>query len=103
MAPTASTSNAPQTTLNLSNNLMVKKVKSCLIPNSYIAQAKLKPARIYKGAVDAVPAPTAGFQPRPPQQGPRHITGISFDDRGDQLITAAEDETFRLYNCKSGK
>ncbi|KAF9046861.1 WD40 repeat-like protein [Hymenopellis radicata] len=87
MAPTASTSNAPQATLTLSNNLM----------------AKLKPARIYKGAVDAVPAPAAGFQPRQQQQGPRHITGISFDDRGDQVITAAEDETFRLYNCKSGK
>lgn len=34
---------------------------------------------------------------------PRHITGISFDDRGDQVITAGEDETFRLYNCKTGK
>ena len=34
---------------------------------------------------------------------PRHITAISFDDRGDTLITAAEDDTFRLYNCKTGK
>ena len=31
------------------------------------------------------------------------MTGISFDDRGDQVITAGEDETFRLYNCKTGK
>ena len=36
-------------------------------------------------------------------QGPRHITGVSFDDRGEFVLTAADDETFRLYNCKTGK
>lgn len=35
--------------------------------------------------------------------GPRHITAITFDDRGDQVLTASEDETFRLYSCKTGK
>ena len=101
----ASTSNAPaMATLTLTNIVMV----STLVPLSSrpltITQSKLKPARIYKNAVDTVPAPSAGFSsPRPPTQGPRHITGMSFDDRGDQVITAAEDETFRLYNCKSGK
>jgi len=34
---------------------------------------------------------------------PRHITGITFDDRGDTVVTAAEDETFRVWNCKTGK
>ncbi|KAK0235790.1 WD40-repeat-containing domain protein [Armillaria nabsnona] len=88
MAPQASTSNTPQhPPLSLTNNLMTK----------------LKPARIYKGAVDSLPQPSPSFPPRPGSQGPRHITGICFDDRGDQVITAAEDETFRLYNCKSGK
>ncbi|KZT42166.1 WD40 repeat-like protein [Sistotremastrum suecicum HHB10207 ss-3] len=34
---------------------------------------------------------------------PNQITGMSFDDRGDYLITAAEDECFKLWNCKTGK
>ncbi|KAI0833258.1 WD40-repeat-containing domain protein [Trametes gibbosa] len=66
--------------------------------------SKLKPARIFKNAVEQQAPPSPGSaSPRPSQHGPRQITGISFDDRGDQVITAAEDETFRLYNCKSGK
>ncbi|KAJ6630995.1 WD40-repeat-containing domain protein [Mycena sp. CBHHK59/15] len=65
--------------------------------------AKFKPARIIKGAVEPLPPPGTSNQPRPQFPGPRHITGISFDDRGDQVITAAEDETFRLYSCKTGK
>ncbi|KZW02757.1 WD40 repeat-like protein [Exidia glandulosa HHB12029] len=28
---------------------------------------------------------------------------MCFDDRGDSLVTAAEDEQFRLYNAKTGK
>ncbi|KAF8212530.1 WD40-repeat-containing domain protein [Mycena galopus ATCC 62051] len=73
------------------------------IPLSNAAMAKFKPAKIIKGAVEALPPPGTANQPRPQHSGPRHITGISFDDRGDQVITASEDETFRLYSCKSGK
>jgi len=69
------------------------------VPLTSSLMAKLKPAKIFKAAVDPAPPPPPGN--RVPVQ-PRHITGISFDDRGDQLITAAEDETFRLYNCKLG-
>ncbi|OCH95450.1 WD40 repeat-like protein [Obba rivulosa] len=66
--------------------------------------AKLKPAKIFKNAVEQAPPPSPGsHSPRSPNAGPRHITGINFDDRGDQVITAGEDETFRLYSCKSGK
>ncbi|EIW58086.1 WD-repeat containing protein SWD2 [Trametes versicolor FP-101664 SS1] len=66
--------------------------------------SKLKPARIFKTAVEQQTPPSPGSaSPRPSQLGPRQISGISFDDRGDQVITAAEDETFRLYNCKTGK
>jgi COMPASS component SWD2 len=66
-------------------------------------QGKFKPAKIFKTAVEP-PSPTPGsYSQRSANTGPRHITGISFDDRGDQVITAAEDETFRLYNCKTGK
>ena len=65
---------------------------------------KLKPAKIYKAAVDSQPSGPSGNTQRPSSSnGLRSITGISFDDRGDQVITAGEDETFRLYGCKSGK
>ena len=65
----------------------------------------MKAAKVFKNAVDNNPPPSPGQGGRSPQaqQGPKHITGLSFDDRGDQCITAAEDETFRLYSCKSGK
>lgn len=62
--------------------------------------ARYKPAKIFKGSVDPSNAPS-GSPGRP--QPPRHITGMAFDDFGDTLVTAAEDETFRLYNCKTGK
>ncbi|KAF8223122.1 WD40 repeat-like protein [Tricholoma matsutake] len=90
MAPQASNSNgnAPPATIPLTNSLM----------------GKLKPAKIFKTAVEPQPPPTPGnYSQRSTNSGPRHITGISFDDRGDQVITAGEDETFRLYNCKTGK
>ncbi|GLB40503.1 putative WD40 repeat-like protein [Lyophyllum shimeji] len=80
--------NAPPPTLALTNALMTK----------------LKPAKIFKNAVEPASTPPAGNYPqRSANAGPRHITGISFDDRGDQVITAGEDETFRLYSCKTGK
>ncbi|KAH7873431.1 WD40-repeat-containing domain protein [Lentinula edodes] len=83
MAPSINANNgSSQPQLTLSNGTMLK----------------LKPSRIFKTAVEN---PTVS--PGRPSFGPRHITGICFDDRGDQLLTAAEDETFRLYNCKSGK
>ncbi|CAK5268822.1 unnamed protein product [Mycena citricolor] len=68
-----------------------------------ISMTKLKPAKIIKNAVEPTPQPGPSGTPRPQYSGPRHITGISYDDRGDQVITASEDETFRLYNCKTGK
>jgi COMPASS component SWD2 len=68
-------------------------------------QTKLKPAKVFKGSVEPGPLPSSSSLGalRGPVQGPRHITGLSFDDRGEFVLTAAEDETFRLYSCKSGK
>ncbi|KAF8199651.1 WD40-repeat-containing domain protein [Pholiota molesta] len=65
----------------------------------------MKPAKIFKTAIDTAPITQApgGQQQRPPNPTPRSITGITFDDRGDQVVTAGEDETFRVYNCKTGK
>jgi len=65
-------------------------------------QTKLKPAKVFKNAVEPTPPLPAGSSLRS-NAGPRHITSITFDDRGDQVLTASEDETFRLYSCKSGK
>lgn len=68
------------------------------------SMGKFKPAKIFKNAVEPAPPPAPGsVSPRGPNAGPRHITGVSFDDRGDVLVTAAEDETFNLYSCKTGK
>ncbi|RDB25808.1 WD repeat-containing protein 82 [Hypsizygus marmoreus] len=86
--PSSSDRNGPPPTLALTNAVMTK----------------LKPAKIFKTAIEPPPQPTPGsYSQRSANQGPRHITGICFDDRGDQLITAGEDETFRVYSCKSGK
>lgn len=31
------------------------------------------------------------------------ITSLSFDDKGEFLVTAGQDETIQLFNCKTGK
>ena len=95
----------PPTSLTYTAQTMVKTDVSQAIQHMILSQSsqqnRFKPARIFKGAVD--PPPPGSSSPRGPNTGPRQITGMSFDDRGDVLITAAEDETFRLYNCKTGK
>jgi COMPASS component SWD2 len=51
---------------------------------------------------NAVDAPTQdGTVKKTPSSA--QITGLSFDDRGETLVTAGGDETFKLYNIKSGK
>ncbi|KAJ1307556.1 hypothetical protein OPQ81_001653 [Rhizoctonia solani] len=59
---------------------------------------RLKPARIFKSAVENDTSSQPGRH-----NLPNHITGLTFDDLGDFLLTASEDETFRLYNAKTGK
>ncbi|KAG5645539.1 hypothetical protein DXG03_005814 [Asterophora parasitica] len=82
MAPPPNNANHGPPTITLTNTLMTR----------------LKPAKIYKNAVDPAPPPTQGSYPQRPQNsGPRYITGISFDDKGENIITAGEDETFRLF------
>ncbi|CAE6522067.1 unnamed protein product [Rhizoctonia solani] len=80
--PTSSQALGPPSQIVLDENLM----------------QRLKPARIFKSAVD-------NDAPGPPGRHnlPNHITGLTFDDLGDFLLTASEDETFRLYNAKTGK
>ncbi|KAG8950522.1 member of Set1p complex, histone methyl transferase [Tulasnella sp. 419] len=74
-------------------------------PLTPMVLSRLKPGKIFQNAVDPPSAPT-NPSAQPSQQrpnNPRHITGISIDDHGDTVITAAEDETFRLFSCKTGK
>lgn len=89
--------------ISLSQEQIVSEPNPCVSCKlTLLDQNKFKPARIFKGSVEPAPAPSPSAY-RSQAQGPRHITGITFDDRGDYLVTAAEDETFRLYSCKSGK
>ncbi|KAG9104971.1 member of Set1p complex, histone methyl transferase [Ceratobasidium sp. 370] len=69
------------------------------IPLDENIMQRLKPARIFKGAVETEATSTASNR----NSMPHHITGLTFDDQGDFLLTASEDETFRLYNVRSGK
>ena len=62
-------------------------------------KSRFKPAKVFKNAVD-VPTPDPNNRK---STSSIQITGLSFDDRGETLVTAGGDETFRLYNIKSGK
>jgi COMPASS component SWD2 len=64
-------------------------------------QRKFRPAKVFKDAVEPASSPRSPGS-RPPALN-KQITAICFDDRGDQLITAGEDDVFHLYNCKTGK
>ena len=108
MAPSAAQPDATiPATVALSAQFMVCSKPNCVlcnVANKKTHQGRLKPARIFKNAVEPTPPPSPSANTSRVQNGsPRQITGISFDDRGDQLITAGEDETFRLYSCKTGK
>ncbi|KAG8834220.1 member of Set1p complex, histone methyl transferase [Serendipita sp. 399] len=61
--------------------------------------ARFKPAKVFREAVDQPAAEQTGRKPSSSTQ----ITGLTFDDRGETLVTAGGDETFRLYNTRSGK
>ncbi|KIY64566.1 WD40 repeat-like protein [Cylindrobasidium torrendii FP15055 ss-10] len=69
---------------------------------SHSIMTKLKPARVFSNIIDLPPEGSAHGQ-KQPALPPRQITGLSFDDRGDQLVSSADDESFRLFNCKTGK
>ncbi|EAU85542.2 hypothetical protein CC1G_06443 [Coprinopsis cinerea okayama7 len=64
--------------------------------------ARFKPAKIFKNAVE--PGPPTGPHGRPSHLAAKQITGICFDDKGEVLITAGEDETTvrTLYSKKYG-
>lgn len=105
--PTLGIQDGNANTLVLTTQLMVRSFirRTGLGLAECAVQSKLKPAKIFKKAVEPAPPPSPSAYTSRSNHVPdtRQITGISFDDRGDHLITAAEDETFRLYHCKTGK
>jgi hypothetical protein len=84
--------------LELNRDLMVLTSNALRISILTALQKSFRPARIFKAAVESTPQLPNG---RP--GAPRHITGISFDDTGEFVLTAAEDDNYRFYACRSGK
>ncbi|KZO96628.1 WD40 repeat-like protein [Calocera viscosa TUFC12733] len=68
------------------------------LPITPASISRLRPARVFQKAVEPGPSEPSGGGP-----GPRMITSLSFDNTGEFLVTAAEDEAFKLYNCRQGK
>lgn len=54
-------------------------------PHSH--QSTFKPARVFRKHLDPG----------------RSFTSLSFDDKGELLLTAADDETMQLFNARTGK
>lgn len=46
--------------------------------------------------------PTKAFRP-PKQETPTHVTSLDFDDQGEYLVSAGEDETIQVFDIKEGK
>ncbi|KAJ9205606.1 hypothetical protein DTO271D3_2483 [Paecilomyces variotii] len=46
--------------------------------------------------------PTKAFR-SPKQDGHVHITSLDFDDQGDYLVAAGDDETIQIFDIKEGK
>ena len=49
--------------------------------------SSFKPAKVFKDFV----------------QHDCRVTSLDYDDRGELCVTASDDETIQLYNCRSGK
>jgi COMPASS component SWD2 len=104
MAQSTNAANGGVSSLILTPSIMVYPYEFvCTLRLTTCRQGRFKPSKVFTNAVD-VPAPPSDSQTRklPTNTGSVQITGLSFDDRGETLITAAGDETFRVYNVKTG-
>jgi COMPASS component SWD2 len=65
------------------------------------------PASTSTATLTLSPDILASFKParvfRKHNEPGRSFTSLSFDDKGDQLITSGEDETIQLFNARTGK
>lgn len=74
--------------LTLTPELMVRSLLPSLSsPTQTVPQASFKPSRVF----------------RKHNEPGRSFTSLSFDDKGEFVISAAEDETMQLFNAKTGK
>ena len=104
MAQSTNTANGGFTLLVLTSSIMVCICKfGCTLRLTMGRQGRFKPSKVFTNAVDVPALPSDSQNRKPPTNtGSVQITGLSFDDRGETLITAAGDETFRVYNVKTG-
>ncbi|KAK8865601.1 hypothetical protein IAR55_000745 [Kwoniella newhampshirensis] len=74
--------------------------KGVVVPLTYDLISSLKPAKQFKDAFGDS-SPSTSFLSG--AQNPHNITSLSFDDTGDRLVTASNDDTFVLWDCRKGK
>ncbi|PWN44250.1 WD40 repeat-like protein [Ceraceosorus guamensis] len=71
--------------------------------------ASLRPTKVFRPAQPAASSKhdatteQVGSLKQTDQSKLPHITSMCFDDRGEHLVTAAENETFQVYDCRKGK
>ena len=58
----------------------------------------MKAGKLFKDAVNQDVPQSPGQSKR----SPRQITGLAFNDKGDQFVTSSDDESFRLYSLLEG-
>lgn len=72
--------------------------QSCKHATEQAWQTRFKPSKVFNDAVESPSPPAPGRK-----AGTNYITGLCFDDRGETLVTSGDDETFRVYNTRTGK
>ncbi|WWC88184.1 uncharacterized protein L201_003089 [Kwoniella dendrophila CBS 6074] len=83
-------------------------VKPVVVPLTLDIINKFRPAKHFKDAVDPESSSlssfnnSAGIDNKPNSTG-KSITSLCFDDSGEKLVTAGNDDMFVLWDCKKGK
>ncbi|WWC60649.1 uncharacterized protein I303_103223 [Kwoniella dejecticola CBS 10117] len=84
-----------------------------VVPLTAELLSKFRPSKHFKDALDPEPSSSAnspifsyGADPKAPTGSggaTRNITSICFDDAGDRMVTAGDDDTFVLWDCRKAK
>ncbi|WWC68317.1 uncharacterized protein I206_102242 [Kwoniella pini CBS 10737] len=83
--------------------------KPDIIPLTAGLLNKFRPSRHFKDALDPESSSSSNspnlnlIKPSNPTPLNKNITSICFDDVGDRLVTASDDDMFVLWDCKKGK
>ncbi|PKI82471.1 Swd2p [Malassezia vespertilionis] len=65
----------------------MSEARGATVPLSLRLVASVKPAKVFHEYV----------------QQDKQVTSADYDDRGELCVTASDDETIQLYNCRTGK